>query len=444
MSVTVEQNGAVGRRLMITIPGDRIESEMEQQLKGVAKSAKIKGFRPGKAPSNMVRREYGAAVRDDVISELMRSHYSEALSSESLNPVDLPKFEDGTFTEDGSFTFAANLEVFPEVDPQGTEGLVVKRPKVEIGDTDIDAVLERMQKQKAEWVATERAAQKGDRISINFEGLVEGEPFEGNRGENVPIELGAGEMIPGFETGLTGIKKGETRQLDIDFPEDYRATELAGKKATFEVTATALEEQQMPEIDDAFAATFGCDEGVSQLRERVRKNMESELEARIREDMHDQIGDQLIDANPVEVPTVLVEQEIERRQRQLMRQLGLEEDAAKIPNLPREPYEEAAQRHVRLGLVMSALVQREAFQPDPARVEKHIDALCAQLDDPATGARELRADNKAMRNIEALVLEDMIYDWLIEQSTVTDEPKEFLAYMEPKKNGEQAEDDDDE
>jgi trigger factor len=432
MSVTVEQNGAIARRLIITIPGESIEAEMAGQLQALGKNANIKGFRPGKAPAKIVRREYGAAVRGDAIDKLSRSHYAEALRNESLEPVALPTFNEGETGEGGDYIFSADLEVFPEVEPRGLDTLEITRPKVEINDSDVDTVIERLQKQHAEWLAVTRSAQEGDKVTVNFEGLIEGEPFEGNQGVNVAVTIGAGEMIPGFEEGLKGIGVDETRKLELAFPEDYRAEEVAGKQAIFEVSATAIEAENLPEVNDAFAATFGCEEGVEQLRERVRNNMESELETRIGEDLHDQVGDQLIDANPTEVPRALVDREIERRQTQMLRRLGLDPESSTTPNLPREPYEEVSKRHVRLGLVMNALLEREAFQPDPALVEKRIESLTAQMEDPTAAAREVRADNQAMRNIEAMVLEDMIYDWLIEQAKVSEEEKDFLTYMEPK------------
>lgn len=435
MGVSVEETGTAGRRLTITIPGEKIESRVGEQLKSLAREAKIKGFRPGKAPAKIVRNRYGAAVRDDVLSELKRDHYIKAVTSESLEPVALPQFEEGRFAEDGDFVFAANLEVVPVVDPQGVDRLALKRPGVQITAADIDTVMGRLQKQNGEWVEVDRPARKGDRLTVNFEGLVDGEPFEGNRGENVHLELGAGKMIPGFEEGLEGIHPGATRRLRLRFPDDYQASERAGKTADFEVIATALEEQRLPELDDALAASLGCGEGLAQLRERVRENMESELAARIGEDLREQVGKQLIDANPFAVPQTLVDREIERRQRQMLRRLGLGEDPSKVPSLPREPYAEASERQVRLSLLLKALIEREAFKADPERVEKHLQSLCTQLDDPARGARELRADDKAMRNIEALVLEDMAYDWLIEQATVRDEPRDFMRYMESAEPG---------
>ncbi|MGH8273518.1 MAG: trigger factor [Gammaproteobacteria bacterium] len=439
MSVSVEQSSAVGRRVTITIPGESIESEVEKRLLQYRKNAKIKGFRPGKAPAKIVRREYGPAAREDVLGELVNTHYAEAVQSEALAPVGSPTIESGETGADGSFTFTAELEVYPELEPTGLDRLSLKRPQIEIGDADVEVVLERLRRQRQEWAAVGRRAGNGDEVSVNFEGSVEGEPFEGGQGENVTVTLGSNEMMPGFEAGLEGISGGETRALDLAFPENYRVTNLAGRPVHFEVTAVEVRESRLPALDEEFAAAFGCAEGgVEQLRERVRMNMSAELDARIRDDLQHQVDDQLVDANPVEVPRALVDREIERQQRRLLQRLGIKSEGVRIPELPREPYEEAAKRQIRLGLILNALIQREEFRPDPARVEKHIEAVCAELEDPTAGARELRADSEAMRNVEALVLEDMIYDWLIEQAAVTDEPMEFIAYMEPKESTAQA------
>ncbi len=432
MSVSVENKSAVARRLTITIPGESIETEVSERLKQYGKNAKIKGFRPGKAPASIVRRQYGGAIRADVLQEMMSSHYTEAVQSEGLEPVGSPSLEAGESSADGSFTFTADLEVYPEVEPDGLDRLELKRPRVEIADSDVDVVLERLRKQRQKWVAAERPAGEGDRVIVSFDGTIEGEPFEGGHGENVTVTIGANEMIPGFETGLTGVSAGETRELDLAFPDSYRASALAGKPVHFKITASAVQAAEIPALDDDFAVSFGCTEGgVERLRERVRENMAAELDVRIREDLQRQVGDQLVAANPIEVPRALVDQEVEREQRRLLQRLGIRTEGVRVPELPREPYVEAAERRIRLGLLLGALIKREEFRPDPARVDKHIEALCADLEDPVAGARQLRADSEAMRNVEAIILEDMIYDWLIEQAKVSEEPKEFLAYMEP-------------
>lgn len=434
MRISVEQSGTLGRRLTVTIPGERIEDEVARRLQGVARNAKIKGFRPGKAPAKVVRQKYGQSVRSDVIEELVRSHYAEAVSSEKLAPVAVPAFQPGATAEDGSYTFIAEFEVYPEFEPAGVDAMRLERPQVEITDADVDEVLERLRRQRGEWQKVERAAAEGDRVVIDFEGRVDGEPFDGNSASGMPLVLGAGEVIPGFEQGLTGAVAGETRTLDLVFPQDYRKSELAGRAVRFEVTVREVAALHLPDLDDALAVALGIEEGgLERLRERVHANMTEELEERIRAELQRQSGDALIAANPIEVPNALVGEEIVRQQRAALRRLGISPESAQAPKFPREPFQEEAERRVRLGLILSRLIEKEAFRPDPARVQRKIEELTEGAEDPAAQGRAIRGDNEAMRRIEAFVLEDMAYDWLIERARVEGRPQAFFEFMEPDK-----------
>ena len=436
MQVSVEQKGPLGRRLTVTIPGDRIEQEVSKRLEGVGRNAKIKGFRPGKAPAKVVRQQYGAAVREDVLADLVRSHYAEAVQDQDLSPVAAPEVEVGTSGEDGSYTFTVELEVYPEFEVKGIEGAKLSRPRVEITDADVDTILDRLRKQHQHWHEAERAAADGDQVIIDFEGRIDGEPFEGNSATDMPLVLGSGSVIPGFEDGLAGAKAGETRTLDLKFPEDYGKQELAGKPVQFEVTVKRVEESHMPDLDDDFAARMGIEEGgIERLREKVRENMQNELDTRVRTELEGQAGDALLEANKIDVPEALVEEEILRQQRAVMRQFGIEVEPDSHPDLPREPFVEKAERRVRLGLALSKLIEREQFSPEPERIERKIESFAADTADPATQARAMRTDNNVMRQIESLVLEEVAYDWLIDQANVEDEPKGFFDFIEPEKDG---------
>jgi len=436
MQVSVEQNGPLGRRLTVTIPGDRIEEEVSRRLEGVGRNAKIKGFRPGKAPAKVVRQQYGAAVREDVLAELVRSHYAEAIQGQDLSPVAAPEVGEGTTGEDGSYTFTAELEVYPEFEVKDIKGAKLVRPRVEISDADVDTILDRLRKQHQHWHETDRAAAEGDQVVIDFEGRIDGEPFEGGSSEDMQLVLGSGSVIPGFEDGLVGAKAGESRILDLKFPEDYSKQELAGKPVQFEVSVKRVEESHLPELNDEFAAHMGIEEGgLDRLREKVRENMQNELNTRIREDLERQAGDALLEANDIEVPTALVDDEVLRQQRAVLRQFGLQVAPDSRPDLPREPFVEKAEHRVRLGLALSQLIEREQFSPEPERIERKIESLAADTDDPAAQARAMRADNNVMRQIESLVLEEVAYDWLIEQASITDEPKGFFEFIEPEKDG---------
>lgn len=433
MQVKVEEKGALSRLVTVTIPAEQLSEEIDRRLERLARTSKIRGFRPGKAPAKVVRQRYGSAVREDVVDELTRSEYAQAIADQKLSPVDLPTFLPGTTEADGSYTFSAQIDVFPEFELSGESGLVLKKPKVEILEQDVDAVLERLQKQRGEWQQVDRAAAEGDRVIIDFMGTIEGEPFDGNSATEFPVVIGADQLISGFEDGLTGISAGETRTLDLAFPDEYQKKELAGKPVRFEIKAHRVEHLELPALDEAFAAQFEIAEGgVDELRRRVRENMNAELTERIRSDLIDQVGDALLEANPIDVPKKLVDREIERQQRNTLRRLGIPSDDGRAPQLPTEPYQAESEKRVRLGLILSKLIEREALRPDPARVEQRIEGLSQGTNDPTATARELRLDRESMRGIEAGVLEDMAYDWLIEKSTVNDgPPKAFFEYMEP-------------
>ncbi|MGA7965278.1 MAG: trigger factor [Gammaproteobacteria bacterium] len=436
MQVSVEQSGSLGRRVTVTIPGDQIEQEVARRLDDVAKRSKIKGFRPGKAPAKVVRQQYGEAVREDVLADLVRSHYAQALQGENISPVSAPTVEPGETATDGSYTFTAELEVYPEFEVKDIADASLVRPQVEISEADVDAILDRLRSQHQHWNAVERAATEGDQVVIDFEGRIEGEPFDGNSATDMPLVLGSGSVIPGFEQGLIGAEAGATRTLDLAFPEDYSKAELAGKPVSFEVTVKRVEESHLPELNEDFAAHMGIEEGgLTRLREKVRENMQNELDARIRSEMEKQASDALLAANAIDVPKALVDDEIVRQQRATMRQFGLQVDSDSVPDLPREPFVEKAERRVRLGLALSQLIEREQFQPDPARVERKIEEFAADAEDSAAQARAMRADNGMMRQVESLVLEEIAYDWLIEQAQVSEEPKGFFEFIEPEKDG---------
>ncbi len=432
MQVTVEEKGALERRIVVTIPAERISVEMNRRLEDLGKKSRIKGFRPGKAPARVVRQRYGASVKEEVVDELMRIHYAEAITQEKLSPVDLPRLIGGETGAGGDYTFTAEFEIFPEFELADEDSIRLLRPQVEITPDDVAVVIERLRQQRGEWKPVERPARQGDQVIIDFEGTIDNEPFDGNAATGMAVTLGAGELIPGFEQGLEGIRAAEKRTLDLEFPKDYHKPELAGRPVHFDITAQRVEERVLPELDDEFARSFGVTEGgLDTLREKVRENMAAELDERVRSDLVKQIGEQLIAANPIAVPKALVEQEITRQQRSTLRRLGIAPDAAQTPQLPREPYQEEAERRVRLGLILSRLIERRALRPDPARVESRIAELSAQSENPQARARAMRGDKEAMRGIEAMILEDMVYDQLLEQATFEDQPQKFFDFMEP-------------
>ncbi len=278
MMVSVETTAGLERRMTIQVPAEQIESEIDSRLRRYGKTAKIKGFRPGKVPMQVVRQRYGGQVREEVLGEMIRSSFVEALGQEKLRPAGGPRIEPSKVEQGVDLEFTATFEVYPEIALSGHEGMKIQRPTAEIAESDIDDMMDRLRRQRAEWVAVDRAAVDGDQLTVDFTGTLDGEPFSGGEGEKVPVVLGRGGMLQDFENGLLGMRVGEEKEVSVDFPDDYGAAELAGRTAIFRVTAREVAEEKLPEIDDEFCQAFGISEGgVDRLRKEVSENMAREM-----------------------------------------------------------------------------------------------------------------------------------------------------------------------
>ena len=283
MQVTTEAVSGVARRLNVSVPTSRVNEQFEARLKRTAKTVKINGFRPGKVPLNVVRREYGAGIYQEVVNEIIRDTVFEAIQQEKINAVGMPNIEK-VENKDGALVYEAIVEVYPEVEVKTFADLEVERKASEINDKDVDTMIENLQKQRASWTETKGMAKKDMQVTFDFEGTVDGEKFEGGAAEDFKLVLGSGRMIPGFEDGIVGMKKGEEKVIDVTFPEDYQAENLAGKAAQFKITVKLVEKQKLPEIDAEFLKIFGLteEEGVEKLKADVRKNMEREVKNGLR------------------------------------------------------------------------------------------------------------------------------------------------------------------
>lgn len=431
MMVSVETTAGLERRMTVQVPAEQIENEIDSRLRRYGKTAKIKGFRPGKVPLQVVRQRYGGQVREEVLNELMRSSFIEALGQEKLRPVAGPRIEPGNQEQGADLEYIATFEVYPEIKLTGCEGMKIQRPTAQITEADIDDMMDRLRRQRAEWEPAEKAAEEGDQITVDFKGTLDGEPFSGGEGEAVPVVLGRGGMLPDFEAGLTGMKAGEEKQVTVDFPADYGAAELAGRTALFQVTARVVSVERLPEIDDAFCEGFGITEGgVERLRKEVADNMARELGQVSRARMKAQVLDQLIDANEAELPRVLVDQEIQVMQQSAARRMGLDpSDQANLP--PRETLEPQASRRVKLGLLVGEVIGLAKIELDQARVRHRLMELAASYGQPEELIKLYTSNQEMMGQIEAEVMEEQVVDWLIERAETIDQPSSFPELMEP-------------
>src|SRR5579859_333351 len=427
MQVSVESIGKLERRMQVQVPAERVAEQIAARLQSISRTARLNGFRPGKAPLKVIRQQFGAQVHREVIGELLQSSYAEAVTQNQLAPAGSPRIEPQSMDEGQDLKYVATFEVFPEVQLQPIESLQVERLTAEVAESDIDAMVERLRKQQVKHQAVSRAAADGDKVSIDFEGAIDGVPFAGGKGENVAIVLGEGRMLPDLEQGLIGAVAGEKRSVTVHFPADYRAAELAGKTAVFATDIKAVEEPVLPELDEEFCKSFGVAEGgVAKLREDVGANMRRELDQALRNRNKASVMDKLYAANPTEVPNVLIESQIRDLQVEAMRRAGAK-DASQAP--PRDPFVEPARRRVTLGLLLNDVIRREKLIVDRARVNERLDEMVAAYGDPGAMKRAYLQNAEAMRQVEGLALEDQAVDWILQHAKVHEVPSTFKELM---------------
>jgi trigger factor len=427
MQISVENTGKLERRMQVQVPAERVSKEIATRLKELSRTARLKGFRPGKAPITVIRQQFGQQVHREVIGELMQSSFAEAVTQNQLSPAGSPRIEPTSVAEGQDLTYVATFEVFPEVALQPIGSLAIERLTAEVSEGDVDAMIERLRKQQTKFIAVTRPAADGDRVTVDFAGSIDGEAFAGGKGENVPIVLGEGRMLPQLEQGLGGASAGESREVGVDFPADYRATELAGKHAVFKVDVKSVEEPSLPELDDEFCTAFGVTEGgVAKLREDVRANMQRELEQSLRNRNKAAVLDKLYQANPVDVPNALLESQIRDMQIEEMRRIGAK-DVSQAP--PREPFIEPARRRIALGLLINEIIRREKIVLDPARSNARLDEMVGAYGDPAALKRAYLQNADAMRQVQSLALEDQVSDFILEHAQVHETRHTFKELM---------------
>src|SRR5882672_5892281 len=413
IEVSIETAAGLERRMTVRLPAADIEREVAARLAKVGKTAKLKGFRPGKVPAKVIRQYYGGQVRDEVLTELIRSSYSRAIAQQKLNPAGGPRIEPLPGAEGAEhFSYRAIFEVYPAIAAE-----------------DVTAMLEKLRVQRATWEAVDRAAAAGDRAVIDFTGTIDGEPFQGGQGKEVAIVVGSGQVIEDFDKALVGMTPGAAKTAAVAFPSHYPTASLAGKNAQFELRVHRVEERKLPEVDEAFAAGFGVGGGdnvLAALEAEVRKNMERELAERLKSDVKTRVFDSLMRANSVGVPRSLVEQEIATLQAEAMRQMGLK-DPKQAPG--RERFAALAERRVTVGLLVQELLARHKIKLDDKRVSQRIEELASPYEKPDEAAQFYRSNRGMMAQVEATVLEDQVVDFVLERAQTKDQARSFQQFM---------------
>jgi trigger factor len=427
MQVSVESISKLERRMQVQVPAERVTKEIAARLKNISRTARLNGFRPGKAPITVIRRQFGVQVHREVIGELLQSSFAEAVTEKKLTPAGSPRIEPQSVDEGQDLTYVATFEVFPEVSLKPIDSMELERISADVTESDVDAMIERLRKQQMKYSQVERAAASGDKVTIDFVGTIDGTEFAGGKGENIAIVLGEGRMLPQLEQGLIGAAAGEHRDIAVNFPADYRATELAGKLAAFATQIKTVEAPVLPELDEEFCKSFGVAEGgVPKLREDVAANMRRELEQNLRNRNKTAVMEQLYQSNPIDVPNALIESQIRDMQIDAMRRSGAK-DVSQAP--PREPLVEPARRRVALGLIFNDVIRRENLLLDPKRANDRLDEMVGAYGDAAAMKRAYQQNPDAMRQVESLALEDQVVDWILAHAKVRETVSSFKDVM---------------
>lgn len=420
MQVVLESPSALERQFTITIPTGDVETEFEAKLAETAKRVRIDGFRPGKVPASIVRQRYGQAIRQEIASDLMEKSLGQALSDHDVKPIGQPTIDDVSFEEGTDFSFKATFEVFPELDPTLIDGDEITQTQCKIGASDIKEMIATLREQRKSWKESARAAAKqGDRVTIDFEGFIDGETFEGSKGNSHAVVLGSGSMIPGFEDGIVGMKKGESKDIEVTFPEDYHAETLRGKPAVFKIDMSKLERGVLPIVDEEFIKAFGVESGdEKEFKVELKEQMGRELSMTLKNTNKTNVFDVLLDKNAdAPVPAVAVHSEIQVLKQQAVERFGGGQQFD--PNqLPDELFKEQAERRVRLGILLGATVKKLELLADTDRVRALVDEMAAAYDDPEQVVNFYYSNDDNLKQVEALAVEEQVAEVLLESAKV--------------------------
>lgn len=426
MQVSVEKTGDLDRRMTVQVPGDDIDSQIASRLNELRRQVRLKGFRPGKVPMNVVRQRYGKQVREEVLGQVMETSLQQAIGQEKLRVAGVSRLApSGGLEFEGDFEFVAELEVFPELPEIDVSGFNFERPLAEVTEADVDDMIDTLRQQRREWEVVERPVAMGDRVRLAYVADLDGERVPDVGQHELAPTLGNMKTFPQLEEALVGMSAGDTKSLELSFPEDYRYQALGGKTAKVELSLKTVEGSDMPEVNEEFATAFGIDGGVEQLRADVRRNLERELRQgvanRLKTAVTEKLNDHFAD---LKLPRSSVIQEARQMAQQVQRQGNDDKQ------LPVEPFMASAEKRLRLGLLMGELARQNEIQVDQARVQNKLEEIADTYEEPAQIIEIYRSDERLMDQIENLVLEDQVMDLVLEKATVTDKPMSFKEALE--------------
>jgi trigger factor len=431
MQASLETLSTLERRLKVAVPVNQINNEVENRLKRLQRTVKLHGFRPGKVPMKVVVQQFGPQVRQEVLGDTVERTFGEAVREKNLRVAGYPRIEAQPGGEAAAdFEFTATFEIFPEVKIGDLSSTTIERPSVTVDEPEVDKTIEVLRKQRVSYADVDRAAASGDVVVMDYKGTIDGTPFDGGTAQDQTVVLGEGRLLPDFEAGLIGMTAGATKSFEVTFPADYHGAEVAGKKAVFEVTLHKVQEQKLPAVDAAFAKSLGVEDGdLAKMRADVRSNLEREVKRRVQARVKDQALKSLLESATLETPKALVDMEIERLMAQMadnLRGRGMKEDAM---NMPREAFEPEARRRVSIGLVLNELVKQNDIKAQPEQVKAMIEDYAESYEHPEEVVRWYYQSGDRVREVEAVVLENNVVDWVLRHAKVADKPTAFEELM---------------
>lgn len=430
MEATTAQANELERRIDLSIVIANVEKEMEQRLKRMGKNIKMAGFRPGKVPFSIVKQQYGDQARHEVLSEELDRVFGETVTAQKMRVAGYPRIEPKSTESTTHLEFSAIFEVYPEFTPADMSTAEIERPVLEVTAAEVDKTLDILRKQRVAYEDTDRAAAREDRVVIDFLGKKDGEPFQGGQATDYPFVLGQGMMLPDFESAVEGAKTGQSKTFDLTFPADYFAKDLAGQTVQFEITVKQVQAPKLPEVDAEFAKGMGIADGdVTKMRDEIEGNLKREVKRRIEGKVKEQVMDALIKANQIATPGALVDMEIQRLM-QAARQ-DMEQRGMKVADMPIQPewFADQAKRRVTLGLILAELVKTEKLQANPEQVRAMVEENAQSYEQPDEVVRWYYAQPQRLGEVEGLVIEGNVVDWVLGKAKVTDKAAVFDELM---------------
>lgn len=430
MQATIETISTLERRLKVSLPMQEVNTEVDNRLRKMARTVRMHGFRPGKVPLKLVEKTYGGQVRQEVLGDILQKTFGEAVRQKNLRVAGYPRFEaKAPPAGEETFEYNATFEIYPEVKLGELGAVAIKRPVVSVGEPEVDKTVDILRRQRATYEPVDRAAEKGDRVLLDFEGKLDGEVFDGGAGKDQMLLVGENRFLVDFEANVVGVAKGQSKQFELTFPADYHASHLAGKQVVFDIQVKEVARTLLPEVDEGFAKQLGIAEGdVARLREDVKANLQREVARRIQARVKDQVMQTLHDTSQIEVPKTLVEMEVNRLQEEMRDNLKARGNSGDV-ELPAELFESDAKRRVTLGLIIAEVVKTQNLQATPEQLKEIVAEHAQSYENPDEVLQWYYQSPERLREVESLALENNVVQWVLGQTKVEETPVDFDELM---------------